>query len=340
MRIRIVALMLLLTAGSAFAQGWEIQPSATPEPVASARKAKVLRTARAAYTLPDGSQWITHSVPARREPGAIGVTRFGSDGSARVFLVSDWLPKGTIPRGWCGQVYGVALLTDGRIAVSGGWNDGRDSHNAIFVLRALADGAYGPDAVFEVAGVAQIAGGPRNSIVAVTHDVNRRRGDPLLTIFDTRGSILAFLFDRSSSTTPPEAAQNAMRAHLQWIDAQTFAVSDSHAQVVYVFSLQVLDHEVVLIPRQVFFVGEDASTATLPIVGIDANANGDVLVARTGVARGRMGTHLTVYRNDATIETAVLDRPWNLILRENGQVRGLVMKNDPLLDKAINRRVK
>lgn len=342
MRNTMLILSLLLTA-NALGERWDIQPHKPFVAVQSPRKAKALRDARAAYTLSDGSQWITHSVPAQREPSAIGVTRFGVDGSARVFLVSDWLPKGTIPRGSCGQVYGVALLTDGRVAISAGWTDGHASHNGIFILRATEDRDYAVDKLIEVPGVAQIAGAPRNTILAVTDDATLRGGGPLLTLFDTQGRRLGTLFDKHLPISASEAARNAINARLQRINERGFALYDPSEAQVHVFDVDVLEsgNEAIVTPRRGIFVGDDASTANLPVLAIDARDDGDLLVARAGLMSGAPGTRLTIYgRDGAPKQSATLDRPWNLTIRENGQLRGVLLRHDVVLDSAVMRHEK
>lgn len=333
-------LVWLFLAANALAVRIDVAPRAALETVDS-RKARVLRDARAAFTLDDGSQWITHGAPALREPGAIAVTRFGSDGSARVFLVSDWLPKGSIPIGWCGQVYGVALLDDGRVAVSAGWTDGHSSHNGIFVLRAGPDGRYATDKLIEVPGVAQIAGAPRNTILAVTTDATRRGGGPLLTLFDTEGRKWGTLFDNDRPMPAPEAARNAAKAHLRRFDGGSFAFYDPFVESVTVFELEVGEKDAVFTPHRMIFIGDDAATADLPVLGIHVSEDGDLLVARVGIVRGTPGTQLTIYGRDGLAkQSATLERPWNVMFREEGRIRGVVMRDGVGLDSVSLHREK
>lgn len=324
----------LLVASNVLAVRLEVKERMTFDPVASPRMAKVLRDARGAFTLPDGSQWITHATWAEREPSAIGVTRFGADGSERLFLLSDFLPKGTIPRGWVGQVYGVALLDDGRIAVSGGWTDKRTSHNAIIILRPLKDGSYETERVNKVPGVRQIVGAPRNTILAVTSDANLRDGGPLLTVYDTEGRMRARGFMHKGRFSPAEAARNASEAQLRRVTDTLFALYDPSGQEVVVFWMEVKDAETIWKGHSVLFVGDDASTAHLPIIGFDAWGNGDVLIARAGNIRGRVGTQLTLYaaNSHAVKQSIFLDRPWNHMLREHDKIHGVVHRGQVALD--------
>lgn len=330
-------LLSLIVATNAFAVRLQVKERMELEPVASPRKAKVLADARAAFSLPDGSQWITHGTWAEREPGAIGVTRFGADGSERLFLLSDFLPQGSIPRGRVGQIYGVATLDDRRVAVSGGWTDGRESHNAIVILRPRHDGSYETERVNEVPGVRQIVAAPRNTVLAVTTDATARDGGPLLTLYDTAGRVRARLGPGKGSkfSSAAEAARNASNAHLRRVTDTLFACYDPAAQEVAVFAVDVREDEVIVTGRNVPFVGDDASTAHLPVIGIEAFPNGDVLVARTGAIAGRVGTQLTVYAASgphAVKQSIFLDRPWNQMLRENGRIHGVVRRGGIALD--------
>lgn len=323
----------LLLAANASAIRLDVQPRLASAPVESSRKAQVLRVAYEAFTLPDGSQWITHPVPAEREGGAaIGVTRFNPDGLAEVFLVSDWLPKGSIPRGWCGQVYGVTQLTDGRIAVSAGWTDGGQSHNGIFILRAREDGRYDTDKLIKLPGVSYVVGTARNGILAVTTDPSRRAHGPLLTIMDTQGVKFGGFFD-SGTLSASAAAENAMKSRLQRVSETGFAFYDPHQELIYLFDLEVGDRECVFTPKRSVFIGDDAEIATLPVVGIDVSEDWDAVVTRVGRFRGTVGTHFTVYGSDSKVkQTTTLDRPWNLMLREKGRIHGVVRRGEVALD--------
>jgi hypothetical protein len=327
----------LLVAANALAVRMDIDPHRKLEPAGSERLTKVLLDARGTFALEDGSQWIRHRVPAAAEPSAIGVTRFGPDGSARVYLVSDWLPKGTIPRGRCGQVFGVALLTDGRVAVSAGWNDGNDSYNAVLVLHALDDGRYATDKVIELPGVAQIAGGPRNTFVAVTSTVSIPGGGPMLTIFDTDGKILGRFFDGDPFLNIIQAVQNASAARLQRLGESRFALYDHATEIIRVFDVDFAGSRANVKTRASIFI-DDAAGADVRVVGMQPSSDGDLLVARTGVIRGRPGTQLTIYdENGGVKQSSVLEHPWNFMLQEHGRVRGVVMRDGISLDTVIIR---
>lgn len=333
MRKSAVILTLLFTTSALAARLDAPSRRTVFDPVESPRKAKVLRDALAAFTLSDGSQWVTHFVPAAREPGAIGVTRFGADGSAHVFLVSDWLPRGSIPRGWCGQVYGVGLLDDGRVIASAGWTDGRNSHNGIFILRPGEDGRYVTDKLIEVPGVRHVVGGPRNTILAVTFDANLRGGGPLFTLYASDSGKRVGTLILAQDQSPVEAAQKAGNARLQRINAQTFAAYEPTVELVYVFDLEVVASETILSPRRVLFVGDDAVTVSAPVVGIEAWEDGDLLVARSGRVRGTVGTQLTIYGRDHSVrQSLTLDRPWHLMLREESRILGVVRRREVELD--------
>ena len=332
----------LLIATQAFAAGVDAPRRSELEVVDSPRRAQVLRSALGAFALSDGSLWVTHFAPARREPGSIGVTRFGADGSEREFLVSDWLPKGSTPGGAAGQVYAVTLLTDGRVAVSAGWTDGADAHNGIFILRAGKDGRYTTDKLIEWPGVADIVAGPRNTILAATFDASRRGGGPLLTLFDAEGRMRAKALDHQRPISPAEAAQTAMKVRLHRFNERTFVVYDPADDTLGVLDIEVLEDKSIWSARNVIFIGDDASLADTRVLGISMTQDGDVLVARVGNIGGKLGTHLAVYGQDSSIRhSTVLDRPWKFMLQENGRVRGVVPLRDGVgLDPLPSRRDK
>jgi hypothetical protein len=322
----------ILVAANVLAARIDIEPNRKLEAVDSERKARVLRDARGTFALEDGSQWITHSVPAKGEPSAIGVTRFGPDGSARVFLVSDWLPKGAIPRGRCGQVFSVALLNDGRVAVSAGWNDG-DSHNAVFVLRGLDDGRYATVKVIELPGVRQIAGGPGDTFVAVTSNASILGGGPMLTIIDTDGKILGGFFDGDPILNISRAVQNASAACLQRLGESRYALYDQSTEFIRVFDVGLEGTRANVATRTTIFIGDDPAGAELRVLGMKALADGDLLVARMGFIRGRAGTQLTIYdTNGGLKQSSVLEQPWNFMLQEHDRIRGVVMRDGVSLD--------
>jgi hypothetical protein len=179
----------------------------------------------------------------------------------------------------------------------------------------------------------QRAGGPRNTIVAVTSDAQVRGGGPLLAVYDTHGRRRGRMFAQNAAASAPEAARNAAKVHLHRISDRRFAFYEPPAERVVVFDVDVRDDEVIFSGRTIIFIGDDASTAGLPVVGIAGWDNGDVLVARVGAIRGIVGTQLTVYGADHSIKQAVmLDRPWNLMLRDSDSIHGVVRKGDVLLD--------
>lgn len=335
MKKLMLVVSLLLTVNS-YAAKLDAPPRRNLNPVKSPRQAEVMREARAIFALADGSLWVTHPVPAESEPSALGVTRFGTDGSAKVFLLSDWLPKGAVPNGWCGQVYGVTMLTDGRVAVSGGWTDGRDSHNAIFVLRRVADGTYSTDRKFEWAGVADIVGGPNNTILAVTSNASLRNGGPLLTLFTAGGAVIG----THAACNPPqaklEALQNARKARLRRVGRNRFAVYEPAVDSVAIVDVEITRGGSTWSTAGHVFVGDDAHTAHLPFIGFEVSPDGnEVLVARTGPIDGRYGTQLTLYSRRGIGEVkqkTVTDMPWNFMIRQNNEVHGVVRHRDVLLD--------
>src|SRR6266852_2579403 len=119
-----VVLSLTLIAASPFS----LQPRRhSLDPVNDVRRADLLSEAHSMVALSDGSEWAFHPCPARSEKSCIAATRIAK-GEQTVFLAADFLPNmpgGTIPIGAGGQIYSVANLDGGAIAVSLGWNDGR-----------------------------------------------------------------------------------------------------------------------------------------------------------------------------------------------------------------------
>ncbi|HYR29361.1 MAG TPA: hypothetical protein VEU30_12900, partial [Thermoanaerobaculia bacterium] len=326
------ALFFFVFALDAAAVSLNVPAQRSLHPVTTERKAKVLRDGRSSFTLPDGSQWVVHSVPAQSEPSALGVTRFAADAPARVFLVSDWLPHRTIPKGWAGQVYGVGMLNDGRVLVSAGWHNRTGSHNAIFVLRARQDGTYHTDKVIEVPGVGEVIGGPANTILAITTrpDV---RGGHLLSHFSTEGVFLGGHAGLGADLPPRAAAQNAMHARLHRIHENQYALYDPSAEKVFVFNLRRGDGEYIWQGHGHIFLGEDAGTAGMRVLGMESIGD-ELVVVRSGKYRGRLGTLLTVFdRLQKEKQSEFLDVPWNYMLRESGEIHGVVFKDDVQLDK-------
>lgn len=341
MRNALLAVMLFLSTNALGAR-LEVPAGGGLTVIESPRKASKLRDARAVFTLPDGSLWVAHPAPAQREPNAIAVTRFEPDGSAAAFAISDWLPKGSIPRGWCGQVYGVTQLTDGRVAVSGGWTDGTESHNGVFILRRRQDGRYDTDRVVKLAGVGEIAGTAGNGIIAVTDDPMRADHGAILTVIDAAGNAFAALHGNKTETlTAVEAAQNTASAKLQRIHDNGFAFYNPAAEEIYIFELRVGHRQASIKGWYSVFTGDDAELAKLPVVGLEVTDDRDVVVARTGRFRGRIGTHLTVYDQIGRVkETKALDRAWNHVIREQGKLHGVVNSGEIVLDTVTLAREK
>lgn len=333
MKRTLIAVTLLL-ATNASAVRLEVRPAASLSRVDAPRKAMKLSEARGVFRLDDGSLWVSHPAPARREPSAIAVTRFDPDGSATAFLVSDWLPKGTIPRGLCGQVRSVTQLTDGRIAISAGWNDGAQSHNGVFILRRRDDGRYDTERLVELPGVSQIVGTHRNGILAVTDNPSRRDHGAILTVIDAEGNAFGVQLSPETETlTAVEAAQNASRAKLQRVGQNLFAFYNPAIEEVLTLRIDVGHREATIAARNNLFIGDDAALAALPVVAINVTDDDDLVVVRVGDLRGVIGTHITVYGADNSVkETKTLDRPWNHVIREKGKLHGVVNRGEILLD--------
>ncbi|MEA2337171.1 MAG: hypothetical protein QOE82_1178 [Thermoanaerobaculia bacterium] len=325
-RVAVSALLFAYSMNAAAAR-LKVDPARRLEPVGSERMARVMRDAYAMFALPDGSKWIVHKVPAKREPGAMGVTRFGPDGAAHVFLLSDWLPKGTIPGGWCGQVYGVARFDDGRIGVSGGWTDGVNVHNAIFILGGRDHGAFDVEKLVELPSVRQLCAGPDDTILAITSDPGKRDGGPLLSLVRADGTVLPLGFLSAMPISAGDAAQRATKARISRYAERRFALYDPQIESVVLFDLRVAKGEAVLAGNNVIFIGDDPHDPAL--LGFDVRPDGDLVVIRTGTVSGATATHLAVYDGSGAApalrkQTVITAHPWNFALPEAGGLRGVV----------------
>jgi hypothetical protein len=331
------AACLLLVAVDAFGVRLEAKKDHPLKPVDSPRQEKVWREARGAFSLPDGSLWITHAAPARMEPSAMGVTRFGADGSARLFLLSDWLPKETLALGWVGQIYGVALRTDGRVAVSGGWMDRHgEVHNGLLFLRAREDGAYEVEKVIDLPGIGHIIDGPNATILAITHDALQKEPE-LLSIFNSDGVRIGTMFPQRQPSVVA-AAQNASAARVKRVSKNRFALYDPAAQqiIVWDFVVDANNRGGVHTPLTHIFIGDDPTIDNLRVLDFEPSPDGrEAVVVRSGNVRGTYGTLLTVYRAPRDVkESTFLDRPWRFTIRDRKSdvLQGVVFKKDVLID--------
>lgn len=314
----------LLVAVNAFAVRLEVGPSTALTPIDSARKVEALRNAIGVFRLPDGSLWVTRLAPSAQDPSAMPVTRFAADHSVTEFFLSQWLPKGTLPNDRGGQVRAVTQLDDRRLAVSGGWNDGNASHNAVFILRPCADGSYEPEKVIRMPGVSAIAAIGGNSIVAVTDDTMRRDHGPLLTLLDTAGRRRGIL-PNDPAMSVMAAVQNASSARLQRVGDNSIAFYNPAEQQVHVLEFNTSAKDDPVVAKRAVSIGGDAALAKLNVVGFDVAEDGDLVIARVGRLGETIGTHLTVYgRDNRAKQTVTVDRPWNHMLREKGRLQGVV----------------
>jgi hypothetical protein len=312
----------LVIAANAFAVRLEVAPETALTPVDSPRQAEALRNAIGVFRLPDRSLWVTRLKPSALDPSAMPVTRFAADSSVKEFFLSEWLPKGTLANDHGGQVRAVTQLDDGRVVVSGGWNDGKASYNAVFILRARDDGHYETEKVIRMPGVSGIAAIGGNSIVAVTDDAMRR--GPLLTLVNTEGQRRGILAS-DPAMSAIAAAQNASSGRLQRVGESSIAFYNPSEQKIYLIELNASSKDDVVAEKRVVSIGGDAALASLRVVGIDIAKDGDVIVARVGPLDGAFGTHLTIYGADDKVKkTVTVDRPWNHMLREEGRLQGVV----------------
>lgn len=344
-KLRSVAVVSMLLASTVFAD-LNVRVAEEPIPSSSAR-GRVLRNAIKTFVLSDGSEWITHRLSGYRENSPIGITRIDRDGTEELFLGSNWLPDGTTAPGGAGQIYGITDL-EGGFAVAVGWNrDGR-SRNAILVL----SGSYETVRIIEVPGISSVVGGPKSTILALTDDAAVAGGGPMLTVFDTAGTVLGRFFP-GQSRSPGEAVRNSIRSNLQQIASSRYALYDDLRETMFVFDLHVGDY-VMPAPRHKWvraagatngaakvaehsriFVGGDASFAQLVTVATHVAKDGRAIVVRTGLVDGAPRSVAAVYRGDGeVIGTWKSKHPWNTVIRSGNEFRGVVMRDGVVLEKA------
>lgn len=305
----------------------------------------------------DGTEWIIHALRGpKEEKSSIAVTRFLPDGSLRHFFATDWLPKGTVPIGRIGQVYGVAeLTTPGLMAVSLGWNDGA-SHNAIVIASRTKNDTYVTQRIIELPGVAAIIGGPSDTIVAATSDATRA-ATPLLTVFDSRGRILRELLPALPGFDKVACFRNSRRAFIQRVGDSDFAVYDDIQGAVHFIRLQMsadlrrfnaadapfwvktagsAPFTTRLVDSWVLFVGSpETPLSQRNVVDVHARPSGDATVTRVGVdLAGHPSTVITVYRHGGGAQIWTSPTPWQAARREPGKpgITGIIVRDSVELE--------
>jgi hypothetical protein len=185
-------------------------------------------------------------------------------------------------------------------------------------------------------GVAQIIGGPGNTIIAATSDASMKNGGPMITLFDANGNAIGAHdgtgVNRGSKL---EALQHARNVCLQRISENRFAMYEPASSMILIQDVEAEAKGNHWTGISGIFTGDDPHTAHLPVIGFEVSADGnEVLVARTGQIHGRYATQLRLYvtRSHDVKQTSVTEVPWNFMLRDNDRVHGVVRHKDVVLD--------
>jgi uncharacterized protein YodC (DUF2158 family) len=316
------------------------------ERIEDSRRIMLFRQSRSSQTLSDGTEWVTHPCPARKEPGCIAVTRL-LNGKATTFLAADFLPGApghTVPIGSGGQVYSVAALDDGTQAVSLGWNDGHDSHNAIVFLVSTGD-RYTSARVVELPCVRAIAAGPDGTVLAITSNASVRGGGPRLTLLDSQGTILGSWFDGDPSATPAQAARLASSLRLEKIASGRYTFFDPAVALLRVFNIDGTNPSTraMNLPNFVQARKGAASAAMTPLAAISLNDDltGQFVldvhttphlvtsVTTVGSIDGQPRTRVTLYDTNGGVSGRwVSEHPWRHAEHHGNVLTGVVDRDD------------
>ena len=81
------------------------------------------------------------------------------------------------------------------------------------------------------------------------------------------------------------------------------------------------------------FVGDDASVAGAPVIDMAVAGPREILVARAGRLRGKVGTLLSVYNyRDEVADEVFSEYPWRFLIAEKNRLRGIVFRGAPHFD--------
>jgi hypothetical protein len=283
---------------------------------------KVLR----AVTFEDETEWIIHPVWAARERSPIGVTRLSADGRAELYLVSDWLPKGSIPRGSVGQVHSVADLGARSIAAAVGWTDpDGEVHNAVLFLDRVDD-KYERRATVDLPGVADVVRGPAGTAIVVTASAHRAGGGPRLTVIAPRG-VVGELLPASEHADARDAVRRLPQTSLQHVGGSEYAFYDPLDRTLYRFTAVLAGERVQFRALENLSIDDDPATSSDRLVGVFAHSDGGALVARVGLRANGPRTVITMFSSTGAVEgTWESEAPWNAVLRRPGGVDGVVSR--------------
>ena len=294
----------------------------TTASVPEGRHADTVRKARSAFVLSDGSEWALRPCPARDEPSCIAIARFSKD-EVKPFIAADFLPGmpgGTIPIGKGGQIYSIASLDDGRKAVSLGWNDGKESHNAVVFLTFADEDRPTIDRVAELPGVRAIVGATHARVLAATVNAQIPGGGPRLTLLDGDGRIVKQWLD-GDRPTAAEAVRAANGIRLQEVTPGRYAVFDPDDSSIRFLDLATGQF------RSPVILNDDLSGQTIRDIYIAPNSSSAVVT--TGKIDGRYRTAIHVYGADGNIIGRwTSDHPWQTVVHRGHVFTGTVVKDD------------
>jgi hypothetical protein len=198
---------------------------------------------------------------------------------------TDYLPADVVAPRSVGQIYGAALLENGRLALSIGWTNAKSRNiNGIAILKREL-GAWRRDRVIVMPGsVRDLASGPDNTILAVATDVDRNRENGIVEVVlvDPASGIRSRLYDRWLSIE--QAEQEALQIRLQRMPGRSFAVFDIAAGTMRLFSTAG-NRDSATVRRLLSLADVPAEARALSHLTIDAvrlHADGSLTVARHG----------------------------------------------------------
>lgn len=288
--------------------------------VADERRASTLRESHGALALSDGSEWALHPCGARQEPSCVAVTRFAG-GKQKAFIAADFLPNmpgGTIPIGKGGQIYSVAGLEDGQTAFSVGWNDGRDSHNAVVVVTFTNDHPV-INRIVELPGVRAIVGATQGRILAVTTNALIPGGGPRLTLLDKQGKILHQWLDGGEQSVAG-AVRVANDIRLQQVVPDRYAVFDPSDMTIRILDLSSMTF------RATTVLNDDLAGQS--VRDAYTSPNNVTAVVTVGPIAGRHRTAINLYGPDgAVVGRWFSEDPWQTVLHHGHVFTGVVVKD-------------
>lgn len=306
-----------------FATTGALQPrQLTMNNVSDAKHVHTIRESHAAMALNDGSEWMFHPCPAKDEPSCMAVTRL-TNGEAKPFIAADFLPGpagATIPIGKGGQIYSITDLDDGRKVVSLGWNDGKDSHNALVYVTFSDRDHPTIDRVVEMRGVRAIVGATQGRVLAATMDALIPGGGPRLTLLDGAGKIVKQWLP-GDYRTPPEAARAANDVRLQEVIPGRYAFFDPSDLSVRILDLPTMTF------RSAMAINDDLSGQSIRDFYIAPN--NVMAFVTTGRIDGRFRTSIHVYAPDGNVVGKWTgENPWQTVVHHGHVFTGTIVKDD------------